>query len=81
MLVFRTSEVEDKDYNEFYKTVSKDTDPPMAHTHFTAEGEVTFKSILFVPKRSPFDMFHNYGKKTDNVKVRRCFFFDFSLRF
>lgn len=74
----KTSEVNEKDYNEFYKTISKETDPPLGYTHFTAEGEVTFKSILFVPKRLPFDMFNNYGKKTDNVKlyVRRVFITD-----
>jgi len=76
--MMKSSEVTEKDYSEFYKSISKESDPPMAHTHFTAEGEVTFKSILFVPKRSPFDMFHNYGKKMDNVKlyVRRVFITD-----
>jgi HSP90 family molecular chaperone len=42
----------------------------MAKIHFTAEGEVTFKSILFVPKSSPNDMFQNYGKKMEGIKVR-----------
>jgi len=41
----------------------------MAKIHFTAEGEVTFKSILFVPKTSPNDMFQNYGKKMEGIKV------------
>jgi len=50
----------------------------MAKSHFTAEGEVTFKSILFVPKSAPLDMFQNYGKRVDHIKmyVRRVFITD-----
>ena len=68
----------DEEYNEFYKSFSKDSDEPMAKSHFTAEGEVTFKSILFVPKSSPIDMFQNYGKRVDHIKmyVRRVFITD-----
>jgi len=40
--------VKDEEYNEFYKTISKDSEDPLAKIHFTAEGEVTFRSILFV---------------------------------
>ncbi len=42
-------EIEDEEYNKFYAMFSKDSTEPMAKTHFTAEGEVTFRSILFVP--------------------------------
>lgn len=74
----RPSDITDEEYDEFYKSFSKDTDTPMAKTHFTAEGEVTFKSVLFVPKTSPQDMFQNYGKKLDYIKmyVRRVFITD-----
>lgn len=74
----KPSEIEDDQYTEFYKAFSKDSDPPMAKTHFTAEGEVTFRSILFVPKSSPSDTFQNYGKKLDHIKmyVRRVFITD-----
>ena len=75
---WRPSEVTDEEYNEFYKSFSKDSEEPMAKSHFTAEGEVTFKSILFVPKTSPLDMFQNYGKRVDHIKmyVRRVFITD-----
>lgn len=42
----------------------------MAYIHFTAEGEVTFKSILFVPTSAPRGLFDEYGsKKSDYIKV------------
>uniref|UniRef100_A0A8C9MGB7 Endoplasmin n=1 Tax=Serinus canaria TaxID=9135 RepID=A0A8C9MGB7_SERCA len=54
-------------------------DDPMAYIHFTAEGEVTFKSILFVPNSAPRGLFDEYGsKKSDFIKlyVRRVFITD-----
>ncbi|KAJ3597180.1 hypothetical protein NHX12_003580 [Muraenolepis orangiensis] len=72
-------EVEEDEYTAFYKTFSKDTDEPLSHIHFTAEGEVTFKSILFVPASAPRGMFDEYGsKKNDYIKlfVRRVFITD-----
>ena len=49
LCVCSPKEIEDEEYNSFYKLFSKDSKDPMAKTHFTAEGEVTFRSILFVP--------------------------------
>lgn len=72
-------EVEEDEYKAFYKTFSKDSDDPLAHIHFTAEGEVTFKSILFVPTAAPRGLFDEYGsKKNDYIKlfVRRVFITD-----
>ncbi|XP_057179551.1 endoplasmin [Triplophysa rosa] len=72
-------EVEEDEYKAFYKTFSRDTDEPMSHIHFTAEGEVTFKSILFVPASAPRGLFDEYGtKKNDFIKlfVRRVFITD-----
>uniref|UniRef100_F1KUF1 Endoplasmin n=1 Tax=Ascaris suum TaxID=6253 RepID=F1KUF1_ASCSU len=74
----KSGEVEPDEYDEFYKSITKDSEKPLAHVHFTAEGEVTFKSILYVPKRGPYDMFQNYGKVADNIRlyVRRVFITD-----
>ena len=74
----KPNEVTEDEYNEFYKSITKDYDKPFAHVHFTAEGEVTFKSILYVPKKLPQDAFQNYGKVTENIKlyVRRVFITD-----
>merc|ERR1712056_28403 len=57
------------EYNEFYKSISKDYLDPLAYTHFNAEGEIEFKSILFLPKKAPFDMMDNYWTKKSDVKL------------
>uniref|UniRef100_W6NTE3 ATP-binding region and Heat shock protein Hsp90 domain containing protein n=1 Tax=Haemonchus contortus TaxID=6289 RepID=W6NTE3_HAECO len=74
----KPSQVEQEEYDEFYKSITKDYDKPLAHVHFSAEGEVSFRSILYVPKTSPSDMFQNYGKVVENIKlyVRRVFITD-----
>ena len=71
----KASEITDQEYKEFYKAFSKDTADPLVYTHFVAEGEVTFKSILYVPKTAPSDLFQNYNKKQETLKmyVRRVF--------
>ncbi|KAF4079786.1 hypothetical protein AMELA_G00182340 [Ameiurus melas] len=72
-------EVEEDEYKAFYKTFSRDTEEPLSHIHFTAEGEVTFKSILFIPAAAPRGLFDEYGsKKNDFIKlfVRRVFITD-----
>lgn len=74
----KPAEVTDDEYNEFYKSLTKDTSDPFTHTHFVAEGEVTFKSLLFIPKVQPSESFNKYGTKSDNIKlfVRRVFITD-----
>jgi len=74
----RTSEITEDEYIAFYKSFTKASDNPMIYSHFTAEGEVTFKSILYVPKSAPFDLFSNYNRQNDAIKlyVRRVFITD-----
>merc|ERR1711982_128260 len=62
-------DVTEEEYNEFYKSISKDYLDPLAYTHFNAEGEIEFKSILFLPKKAPFDMMDNYHTKKTEVKL------------
>jgi heat shock protein beta len=62
-------EIEEEDYFKFYKSIAKDYDEPLTYIHFQAEGEVEFKSILFIPKRAPFDMFENYYQKPSGLKL------------
>merc|ERR1712048_98648 len=62
-------DVTEEEYNEFYKSISKDYLDPLAYTHFNAEGEIEFKSILFLPKKAPMDMMDNYWTKKSEVKL------------
>jgi len=70
--------VTDVEYNDFYKSITKDSTTPLGKTHFVAEGEVTFKALLYVPAVQPSDSFNRYGTRTDNIKlyVRRVFITD-----
>lgn len=74
----KSDDVEENEYNEFYKALTKDTKDPLSYTHFNAEGEVSFKSLLYVPSAQPSDTFNKYGTVTDNIKlyVRRVFITD-----
>ena len=62
-------EITEEEYMNFYKTITKDPEEPLAYTHFRAEGEIDFKSILYVPSAAPFDLFENYYGKSAALKL------------
>lgn len=62
-------DIEEREYNAFYKTISKDHQDPLSYSHFSAEGEIDFKSILYVPKSAPYDLYENYYGKSSSLKL------------
>ena len=56
------TELKLEDYNQFYKNMPGNYDDPMAYKHFSVEGSASIKGLLYIPKRSPFNMFQQTEK-------------------
>ena len=70
------SEITDEEYTEFYKHVSHDWEPPLTWAHNQVEGKVEYTSLLYIPKRAPFDLFEPEQSHGVKLYVKRVFIMD-----
>ncbi|MFN2382395.1 MAG: molecular chaperone HtpG [Guyparkeria sp.] len=70
------SDISDEEYIEFYKHVSHDWEPPLTWAHNQVEGKVEYTSLLYIPKRAPFDLFEPEQSHGVKLYVKRVFIMD-----
>ena len=66
-------DIKTKDYDEFYKSLSYDTEPPLAHFHNRVEGNQEYISLLYIPSKAPFDLYDRERNQGVKLYVKRIF--------
>ncbi|WP_434213284.1 molecular chaperone HtpG [[Pseudomonas] boreopolis] len=75
------SEIKDEEYQEFYKHIAHDVANPLAWSHNKVEGKLEYTSLLYVPGRAPFDLYHRDAAKGLKLYVQRVFIMDQAEQF
>ena len=75
------AEIKDEEYTEFYKHIAHDFTDPVAWSHNKVEGKLEYTSLLYVPGRAPFDLYHRDGAKGLKLYVQRVFIMDQAEQF
>ncbi|MDH5786069.1 MAG: molecular chaperone HtpG [Chromatiales bacterium] len=70
------SDISDEEYNEFYKHVGHDWEEPLAWSHNRVEGKLEYTSLLYIPKRAPFDLWDRERRNGIKLYVKRVFIMD-----
>ena len=70
------SDITDAQYQEFYKQISYDTEPPLAYTHNRVEGRTEYTQLLYVPAKAPFDLWNRDKRGGVKLYVKRVFIMD-----
>lgn len=71
-----TDEIEDKEYQSFYRNLTKDTQDAQTYKHFNVEGQVDFTALIYIPKTQPIDLFEAKNKIKLKLYVKRVFVTD-----
>lgn len=75
------SDISDEEYQEFYKTVAHDFDDPLLWSHNKVEGKHEYTSLLYIPKRAPWDLWNRENQKGIKLYVQRVFIMDDAEQF
>lgn len=75
------TEVDDDEYKEFYKLVSHDFEDPLSWSHNKVEGKLEYTSLLYLPKRAPFDLWNREATRGLKLYVQRTFIMDDAEQF
>jgi molecular chaperone HtpG len=70
------SEIKDEEYNDFYKSISHDSEDPIMHIHTKAEGTIEYTTLFYIPKSAPFDLFRVDYQSGIKLYVKRVFITD-----